>query len=56
MKDVEALAQRVIIINSGKILYDGKLANLIKKVSPYKTISMVLSKPVEETEFLNLEK
>lgn len=56
MKDVEALAQRVIIINSGKILYDGKLANLVKKFSPYKTISVVLNKPVEENEFVNLGK
>lgn len=56
MKDVEALAQRVIIINSGKILYDGKLANLVKKFSPYKTISIVLKKPVEQNDFANLGK
>lgn len=56
MKDVEALAQRVIIINSGKILYDGKLANLVKKFSPYKTISIILNKPVDQNDFANLGK
>lgn len=54
MKDVQALAERVIIINSGKILYNGKLANLIKKFSPYKTISVVLKKPVEKNDFAKL--
>lgn len=56
MKDVQALAQRVIIINSGKILYDGKLSNLVKKFSPYKTVSIILNNPVEEKEFVNLGK
>ena len=31
MGDVEALAKRVIIINHGKILFDGNLSALIKK-------------------------
>lgn len=56
MKDVEALAQRVIIINTGKILYDGKLSNLVKKFSPYKLISVILRKPVDQKEILKLGK
>src|SRR4029078_2087239 len=35
MKDVEELCKRVIVINHGKILYDGLLSNLVKKFSPY---------------------
>lgn len=47
MKDVQALAKRVIIINSGKILYDGKLENLIKKYAPYKSITIILKKETD---------
>ncbi|MBI2622879.1 MAG: ATP-binding cassette domain-containing protein [Candidatus Levybacteria bacterium] len=41
MGDVEALCKRVIIINSGRILYDGLLLELVKKYAPYKTITVV---------------
>lgn len=50
MGDVEALCKRVIIINHGKILFDGQLADLVKKHAPYKVISVVL------TEMINPEK
>lgn len=43
MGDVEALCKRIIIINHGKILYDGLLSDLIKKHAPYKLISIVLN-------------
>lgn len=43
MGDVEALCKRVIIINHGKILFNGELSDLIKKHAPYKLISIVLT-------------
>ncbi|WP_350307544.1 ABC transporter ATP-binding protein [Photorhabdus viridis] len=46
MADVEALARRVIIINSGEIVYDGQLAHLIAKRSPKKIIKASLSGPI----------
>jgi ABC-2 type transport system ATP-binding protein len=42
MADVEALAQRVIIIHHGKLLFDGNLADLIARFSPHKTITVQL--------------
>lgn len=42
MGDVEELCKRVIMINHGKILFDGLLADLVKKHAPYKIISVVL--------------
>lgn len=46
MGDVEALCERVIIINHGKILFDGQLENLVKKHAPYKVISVVLNRAI----------
>ncbi|MDX7993116.1 AAA family ATPase, partial [Xenorhabdus littoralis] len=56
MADVEALAKRVIIINSGEIMYDGQLSHLIKKRSPKKILKAIVSGPInpELKESLNL--
>lgn len=48
MQDVQRLAKRVILIDQGKIIYDGKLQTLFEKYSTTKTISVVLSKKIEE--------
>lgn len=42
MEDVRQLARRVIVIDHGSILYDGKLDNLIRKFAKYKLLSVVL--------------
>lgn len=42
MEDVRQLARRVIIIDHGKIMYDGKLDSLVKKYAKYKLLSVVL--------------
>ena len=46
MADVEALCKRVIVINRGKLLFDGDLSQLVERFSPLKTITVTLSKPV----------
>jgi ABC-2 type transport system ATP-binding protein len=50
MADVEALCRRVIVIHHGRILYDGKLSNLVNVFSSYKTIRVVLESPAEGLE------
>ncbi|MBI1982160.1 MAG: ATP-binding cassette domain-containing protein [Candidatus Levybacteria bacterium] len=47
MGDVEALCKRVIIINNGRILYDGQLLELVKKHAPYKSITVVFREYVD---------
>lgn len=47
MKDVEQLCERVIIIDHGKILYDGKLSDIVKKYVKNKILSIIFNKPVE---------
>ncbi len=46
MEDVRQLAKRVIVIDHGKILYDGKLDNLVKKFAKHKVLSVVLEEYV----------
>jgi ABC-2 type transport system ATP-binding protein len=42
MADVEALCKRVIVIHHGRLLFDGELADLVKRFSPHKTIVIEL--------------
>lgn len=46
MADVEELCKRVIIINHGKILFDGDLQKLIHEHSPYKVITIILKNQI----------
>ncbi|RJQ36036.1 ATP-binding cassette domain-containing protein [Candidatus Microgenomates bacterium] len=47
MSDVKALCKRVIIINFGKIIFDGELLDLIKKNAPYKIIKVTFAKRID---------
>ncbi len=47
MGDVEELCKRVIIINHGKILFDGLLSDLVQKHAPYKVISITLKDHID---------
>jgi ABC-2 type transport system ATP-binding protein len=46
MADVTALAPRVLIINHGRLLYDGGLADLSERLAPVRRIALVLREPV----------
>lgn len=46
MADVEALAQRVVVIHHGKLLFDGALSSLVERFSPHKTIVVQLNTEV----------
>lgn len=54
MKDVEALCKRVIIINLGKIIFDGLLSKLVKQHAPYKLIKIILKERIEQKLLKNL--
>ncbi|HKZ85979.1 MAG TPA: ATP-binding cassette domain-containing protein [Anaerolineae bacterium] len=45
MADVTALTRRIIVIDQGKLLYDGDLWALVEQVAPYKLLSIVLREP-----------
>lgn len=43
MEDIKELCDRVIIIDNGHIIYDGKLNTLIKKYNPYKALTVTFN-------------
>lgn len=46
MADVTALAPRVLIINRGRLLYDGELRSLVARLAPSKRLELVLANGV----------
>jgi ABC-2 type transport system ATP-binding protein len=46
MVDVTALCRRVIVIDHGRLLYDGDLSALVKRISPDKLVTLKLSRAV----------
>ena len=50
MDDVKELCKRVIIINHGKLLYDGQLSDIVSKHTQLKRISVVFEKEVSRSE------
>ena len=50
MADVEALAERVIVIHQGALLFDGALGALVARFSPHKTVTIDLEYPVRDLE------
>jgi ABC-2 type transport system ATP-binding protein len=47
MDDVAALCPRVIVIDKGRLIYDGSLDELVRRVRPEKRVSLRLSKALE---------
>ena len=47
MADVKELCKRVIIIDEGKILYDGLLEKIVNKFAPIKVITVDFEKTVD---------
>jgi ABC-2 type transport system ATP-binding protein len=47
MGDVKELCERVVIIDKGKIVFDGQLEEIIKKFADQKVISIVLAKEID---------
>ncbi|MBI4815011.1 MAG: ATP-binding cassette domain-containing protein [Deltaproteobacteria bacterium] len=46
MEDVAALCPRVVVIDHGKLIYDGALPDLVRRVRPHKQVTLRLAKPV----------
>ncbi|WP_150275363.1 ABC transporter ATP-binding protein [Paenibacillus tepidiphilus] len=44
MSDVTSLCERVLLINQGKLVYDGRLATLTERITPYKIVKLTLDR------------
>jgi len=53
MEDVAALCPRIIVVNQGRIVWDGALADLVREVHPEKRVTLRLSQAVPESAFAN---
>jgi ABC-2 type transport system ATP-binding protein len=47
MEDVAALCPRVMVIDRGRLIYDGALTELVRRVRPDKRVRLRLSRPVD---------
>lgn len=54
MEDVKELCKRVIVIDRGKIMYDGTLDNIVKKLATHKRITVILEKEVSPTKIAEM--
>ena len=48
MGDVKELCQRVMIIDKGRLVFDGQLSKIIKRYTEHKIISVILSKKIDQ--------
>lgn len=56
MDDVKELCKRVIIIDKGKVLFDGGLAEIVRKFADHKILSVILDKELNRRQIENLTK
>ena len=54
MDDVLALCPRVIVIDKGRLRFDGKLDELVRSIRPDKRIALKLEKPVDEKDLASI--
>jgi len=54
MDDVVALCPRVVVIDRGRLIYDGDLRELVRRVRPDKRVTIRLSKPVDRADLARL--
>ncbi|HEY6911335.1 MAG TPA: ATP-binding cassette domain-containing protein [Myxococcales bacterium] len=54
MEDVAALCPRVMVIDKGRLIYDGGLAELVRRVRPDKRVRLRLSRPVDRRDLESL--
>ncbi len=46
MADVTALARRILVIDHGRLIFDGDLRHLVEEAAPHKVLRLQLSQPV----------
>lgn len=52
MADIAALAERVLVIHQGRLLYDGALEGLLERFAPYREVGLTLAQPLPKEALL----
>lgn len=52
MADIAALAERVLVIHQGRLLYDGALEGLLARFAPYREVRLTLGSPLPKEALL----
>ncbi len=55
MDDVKELCKRVIIIDHGKVLFDGLLEDIVRKYADHKNITVILDRELDRRQIEHLE-
>jgi ABC-2 type transport system ATP-binding protein len=50
MADVTALARRILLIEQGKLMYDGDLRALVERAAPYKLLKLTFDRQVDSAD------
>jgi ABC-2 type transport system ATP-binding protein len=50
MADIVALCERVLIIHQGRLIHDGRLAEILERVAPYREMRVDLARPYTREE------
>ena len=56
MGDVEELSKRVIIIDKGRVIYDGQLSKIVSKFAKHKVISLDFEKEISKSQLAEFGK
>ncbi len=54
MGDVEELAKRIVMIDRGKIIYDGQLNKIVEKYAGYKILTVVFSHDIDPKQLVGI--
>lgn len=54
MGDIQELAKRVVVINKGRIIYDGDLQKLTQKYVSHKVLSVIFSKEIDPKKLVKI--
>lgn len=54
MTDITSLCKRVVLIHSGKLVFDGELSRLAEKIAPYKLINISTGEGQRQPDFSSL--
>jgi ABC-2 type transport system ATP-binding protein len=54
MADVTVLADRILVIDQGKLVYDGDLGALVERTAPFKLLQLTLDRPVDRSDLAEI--